>query len=125
MAQDDYDVIVFRILTYLYAVMKRKEVFQQLNYDHAIKKSKINEDYLNDVYRLMANEGLIEGTLFKETWGTALIPLFDEKDLRITAKGIHYLEDNDKMKAVGKFLLDKADDIVKLVATTGLEYLLH
>ncbi|MBR1450547.1 MAG: hypothetical protein IJ591_02410 [Lachnospiraceae bacterium] len=31
-AKDDYNVIVFKILTYLYALLKGKEIFDQANY---------------------------------------------------------------------------------------------
>ena len=69
---------------------------------------------------MMSDEGLIEELAFKRAWGQDLIALFDESDMIITAKGIHYLEENDKMKKVGQYLLDKADTIANLVISTGL-----
>ncbi len=120
MAKDDYDVIVFKILTYLYALLKGKEIFDQAKYDKAISKKDINEEYLLRVYKMMSDEGLIEELAFKRAWGQDLIALFDESDMIITAKGIHYLEENDKMKKVGQYLLDKADTIANLVISTGL-----
>ena len=52
MAKDDYDVIVFKILTYLYALLKGKEIFDQAKYDKAISKKDINEEYLLRVYKI-------------------------------------------------------------------------
>ena len=125
MAKDDYDVIVFKILTYMYAVAKGKVVFSPMEYHHAIGSKNINEDYLFRVYKMMSDEGLIEKLAFTKPWGGTLIPLFDENEIAITAKGIHYLEENDKMNKVGQFLKEKADTIVNLVIAIGLEHILN
>jgi hypothetical protein len=124
MAKDDYNVIVYKILTYLYATLKGKEVFTQIKYDKAIDKKHINEDYLIRIYRMMSEEGLIENANFTKAWGRVYIPLFEERELEITAKGIHYLEDNSKMKEAGRFLMDKADSIADLIVSVGLDLLL-
>lgn len=120
MARDDYNVIVFKILVYLYAVMKNNRIFDQKEFDKAIGRKDINEEYLLRVYKLMEDEGLIKNALFAEVWGNDLIALFEEKDLIITAQGIRYLEDNDKMKEVGQFLKQKVDTIIKLALEIGL-----
>jgi hypothetical protein len=125
MGKDDYDVIVFKILTYLYAVFKGKEIFEQIKYDKAIGKKYIDEEYLSRIYKLMSDEGLISNATFRATWQNIYIPLFEEKDIEITAKGIHYLEDNDKMKTVGKYLLENADVIVNVAISAGIETLFH
>ena len=125
MAKDDYDVIVFKILTYLYAVTKGKIAFMQAEYNHAIGRKNINEDYLFRIYKMMSDEGLIEELTFTKPWGSTLIPLFDESDITITAKGIHYLEENDKMRVVGNYLKEKADTIINLAITIGLEHLFN
>lgn len=125
MAKDDYDVIVFKILTYLYAVTKGKIVFMPSEYHHAIGYKNINEDYLIRIYKMISDEGLIERLSFTKPWSGVLIPLFDEKDIVITAKGIHYLEENDKMKTVGNYLKDKADTIINLAISIGLEHLFN
>ena len=49
MAKDDYYVVAFKILSYLYAVLKSKEVFTQQKYDKAIGKKNIDEEYLNRI----------------------------------------------------------------------------
>ena len=125
MAKDDYHVIVFKILVYLYAVFKGKVIFEPDSYDKAINKKDINEEYLLRVYKMMSDEGYIEKLTFKKVWGGDYIPLFEEYDMRITQKGIQYLEDNDKMKAVGRFLQDKSDTIIKLLIEIGLKQILQ
>lgn len=120
MARDDYNVIVFKILVYLYAVMKNNRIFNQVEFDKAIGRKAINEEYLLRVYKMMEDEGLIKNALFSRAWGNDLIPLFEEKELSITAQGIRYLEDNDKMKEVGQFLKGNVDTIIKLAIEIGL-----
>lgn len=125
MAKDDYDVIVFKILTYLYAVTKGKIVFTPTEYNHAIGSKNINEDYLLRIYKMMSDDGLIEELSFTKPWGGTLIPLFDESDITITSKGVHYLEENDKMKIAGYYLKEKADTIINLAIAIGLEHIFN
>ena len=120
MARDDYHVIVFKILVYLYAVLKNNRIFNQKEFDKAIGRKDINEEYLLRVYKMMEDEGLIKNAVLSQAWGNDLIPLFEEKDIVITAQGIRYLEDNDKMKEVGQFLKEKVDTIIKLAIEIGL-----
>ena len=125
MAKDDYHVIVYKVLVYLYAILKGKEMFEQIRYDKAIGRKSINEDYLFRVYKMMSDEGLIEELTFTKAWGNDIIPMFDEKDMRITTKGIDYIEQNDKMKEIGKILAEKVDTIAKLAIEAGLSHIMR
>ena len=125
MAKDDYYVIVFKILVYLYAVFRGKEVFRQECYDKAIGKKNINEEYLLRIYKMMSDEGYIEKLSFTRAWGSDLIPLFDESELKITQKGIDHIETNDKMKTAGRYLAEKADTISNLAIAAGLSHLVQ
>lgn len=123
MAKDDYYVIVFKILVYLYAVFRGKEAFRQERYDKAIGKKNIDEEYLLRIYKTMSDEGYIEKLSFSRAWGSDLIPLFDESELRITQKGIDHIETNDKMKAAGRYLAEKVDTITNLAISAGLSHI--
>ena len=125
MAKDDYYVIVFKILVYLYAVFRGKEAFRQERYDKAIGKKNINEEYLLRIYKMMSDEGYIEKLSFTRAWGSDLIPLFDESELKITQKGIDHIETNDKMKTAGRYLAEKADTISNLAIAAGLSHLVQ
>lgn len=125
MAKDDYYVIVFKILVYLYAVFRGKEAFRQERYDKAIGKKNINEEYLLRIYKMMSDEGYIEKLSFTRAWGSDLIPLFDESGLKITQKGIDHIETNDKMKTAGRYLAEKADTISNLAIEAGLSHLVQ
>ncbi len=49
MAKDDYDTIVYKILLYLYACLKRKIVFDRTTFFKAIDKDAICDEYLADI----------------------------------------------------------------------------
>ena len=63
MAKDDYDVLVFKILTYLSGVMQRKACFSKEGLNNLFPED-IPEEYLLDIFRLMTASGLIEGLTF-------------------------------------------------------------
>ncbi len=64
MAKDDYDVVLFKILTYLYGCMKRKYSFDIHAFNAVISKQNVNDEYLSDILFMATNEGLIEGLVF-------------------------------------------------------------
>lgn len=111
MAKDDYDVIVFRILGYLYKQLKKGEPVEaeMLRYDS--KTCNINEFYWKYIMTSMQEEGLISGLQKEEgqeddNW--------IEKQLantQITPKGIALLGDNPMM--------DKVEKLVKGILNIG------
>lgn len=118
MAKDYYDVIVFKILTYLYACIKRKIVFDADIFDATISMKSIDENYFADVLKMMSEEGLIQGYAYKQAWGGNIIMLSDMGDLKITSAGIRYIEDNSKMQQIKEFLLNSTGlitDLIKLI----------
>jgi len=116
MAKDDYDVIVYRILVYLYACKKRKIIFEDGTFNEAVRRNVENDQYFFDVLSMMQEEGLVRGLFFQKTWGGDRLLLSPISDAEITVAGIHYLQDNDKMKRVGMMLKDAVDTIAKLAA---------
>lgn len=120
MAKDDYDVLVYKILVYLYACMRRKALFTKEGFAHAIQKDKIDEDYLTDVLRMMQGEGLIEGLTFVRAWGQVYILASGMDDISITSSGIRYLKENAASKQVKQALLDAIDPIASLIIALAL-----
>ena len=103
MARDDYDVIVYKVLVYLYACLKRKIMFEEITFQHTVRKNVDNDEYFYDILKMMQEEGLITGLVFKGTWQGDSVLANDLKEMEITSNGIHYLEDNltDTAKAGG------------------------
>lgn len=69
MPTNDYDAIVFKLLVYYYACLKRTTVFKQSEFDLITKKAGVDEEYLLDVLEMMQDEGLIKGLKFTRAWG--------------------------------------------------------
>ena len=116
MAKDDYNVIVYRVLVYLYACMKRKIMFEKATFQEAVRKNVESDTYFADILRMMQDEGLIEGLTFAKAWGGDVILITDVEDAKITAAGIRYLQENSTMKKVGDMLKETVDIISKLAA---------
>lgn len=112
MAKDDYDVIVFKTLTCLYGVMKRKYNFEDITFQATISKKEIVEEYLLDVLYMMQNEDLVKGLTFARAWGDNVLLANSLSDMRITATGIRHLTDTIKMKQVKEVLLNDRSKMV-------------
>ncbi|MGI6568641.1 MAG: YjcQ family protein [Erysipelotrichaceae bacterium] len=117
MAKDDYDLIVFKVLTYIYAVTKRKISFNKDVFDKTIGMQHIDEVYFYYVLYLMKTENLIADVTVVKVWGNDYVLISDLSEMRITAEGIHYLKDNSFMKKACDFILENtpADLIVSLI----------
>ncbi len=120
MARDDYSVLVYKILVYYYACMKRKIIFDQNVYDKVIGKEKLNDGYLENVYCMMQDEGLIKGFAYTKAWGETKIIISDEANISITAAGIRYIENSKKTNKVKRFLLGSVDYLAELIRILGL-----
>lgn len=114
MAQDDYEVILYRLLVYLYACKKRKIAYNEATFQEAVRKNVQNDQWFYDIIEMAQSEGLIEGARFQKAWGGDKAPLFDYNELDITAAGIRYLKENSTMKHVGEALRESVDVISKL-----------
>ena len=104
MAKDDYNVVVFKILTYLYACLKRTTLFDERVFKQIIDKQSIPDEYLTDILRMMTEEDLITGLAFTKPWGNTYILANEYGDMRITSSGINYLSENSTMSKVRDIL---------------------
>lgn len=102
MAKDDYHVIVYKILIYLYTCLKQgeKPSFEYLSYE----KMKISESYWNYILRHMYQEGYVEGISLVQMIGTDDPGIKLLSNFMITPKGIEYLENNSTMNKAKEFL---------------------
>nr|AHF24743.1 hypothetical protein [uncultured bacterium Contig12] len=105
MAKDDYDVIVFRILGYLYKQLKSGQPAEPEMLRHDSKTcNHINEEYWKYVVTNMQEAGLIQG--LKKEEGQDEYDRIEEqlKNIRITPKGIGVLSDNPMIERVEKMI---------------------
>ena len=107
MEKDDYFVVAYRILAYLYACMKEggrpdmsKVSFQALN---------IPERYWADVLESLSDEGYIKGVSIQGGMGDTVYVKMDKP--KITLAGIQFLQENSAM-ARAKNALKEFKEIV-------------
>lgn len=100
MAKDDYFVIAYRILTYLYECFKQGERPDiSLFGPDALG---INNGYWGNMMDSLLSEGYIKGIAVLPKMGGGFgIKILE---LTITQKGIEYLQDNSKMAKVRDFM---------------------
>ncbi len=99
MAKNDYFVISYRILTYLYECFKAGE---KPNIDfYGPDALKINNGYWVNVMESLYNEGCVTGIKIINSAGIQGIKAVD---LKITQKGIAYLQENSFMEKAKNFL---------------------
>lgn len=120
MAKDDYEVIVYRVLVYLYACMKREIMYEEATFQASVRKNVDSDEYFADVLQMIQTEGLIEGLVFVGAWGGDIIMANSFQDAKITPQGIRYLKENAKMKQIGNVLKESVDIISKLASTLML-----
>ena len=117
MAKDDYNVISYKVLAYLYGIFKRKIAYDQTVFRKLISLDDINEQYFSDVLRNLQTEGYIERLHFTKACGNEYILTSEYSDMFITHKGIQYLSDNSTMKQIKEKLINNVELIGSLIKT--------
>lgn len=106
MAKDDYYVIVYQILSYLYQRLKKGEVVDEKMLMHDGPLFRINKKYWAYIIYHMADTNLIEGVAFIPIDGLDTPYPANISECRITPEGIAYLCENSFMEKVKAFLKD-------------------
>ena len=106
MAKDDYHVIVYQILSYLYQKLKKGEPVEAKNLEHNCKFFQINKDYWTYIMYHLQEMNLIEGLDFIEIDGADYPMPVGLGHCRITPIGIGYLCDNSFKEKAKRFLKD-------------------
>ena len=104
MAKDDYFVIVYQILAYLYQRLKKGEPVEEEALKHESKLFRVNEKYWKYIIINMLNQGYINGITVRKVWGDVLIE--DLGGAQITPAGIEYLCENSMMKKAIQYAKD-------------------
>lgn len=105
MAKDDYYVIVYKILAYLYKQLKNGEPIEpeMLMYDGSLFQ--INRSYWTYIFTNMLEQGFIKG-LHDTRTGDGYYIKEQLSNCEITPKGIDYLCDNSLLEKAKEFLKD-------------------
>ena len=106
MAKDDYEVIVYQILAYLYQCLKKDVDIQEKYLMPQGKMLDINTKYWRFIIYNLNKDGLIEGIVLKKVWGEKY-PLVEElENMNITPRGIQFLTDNSFIQKAKEVLKD-------------------
>lgn len=104
MAKDDYYVVAYQILSYLYMCLKRGEKIETDKISHKSKYIDINFDYWVYIIEHLQRQGYIEGADVNRAWGGDMF--ISIENIQITPEGIGYLCDNSFIKKAKQFLKD-------------------
>lgn len=103
MAKDDYDVIVYKVLAYLYTQLKAGSPAEARMLKPVGPLFSINELYWQFIMESLLKEGYITGIRITKVWGAPLL-IEDLESCQITPAGIHYVTDNSFMEKAKQFL---------------------
>lgn len=103
MPKDDYFAIAYRILEYLYSCLRQGVAPELEHIAYDSKAIGINRNYWEDIIRNLTEDGLISGVAIVPISGSSR-PGLKVTELRITPKGIQYLEENSMMQKAGKMV---------------------
>lgn len=125
MARDDYGVIVYQILSYLYNCLKKDIKVDKSYLEPQGKLYNINTNYWTFIIYNLVKDGYIEGVTLTNVWGEDYPVISDIENMRITPKGIEYLTDNSFIQKAKELLKDtnlvkKTLSIPKLANDKGL-----
>ncbi len=113
MAADDYEVIVYKVLSYLYACIKsgvRPSVAK------AKELANVNDVYWDVVVQGMLDKGLITAVPMRG-WHSS-----DYLNMQITADGAFYVKENSKMTEVRAFLGRAFEAIIESAVAATIAY---
>ena len=105
MAKDDYHVIVYQILAYLYVKLKEGEAVDTKYLQPDGPYFQINHKYWLYIMGNLLKSGLVSGITITKPWGKERMVL-DLEDIQITPEGIEYLCDNSFLEKAKRFLKD-------------------
>ncbi len=107
MAKNDYYVIVYQILAYLYQQLKNgKDIDPRMIECDSPLFANINKKYWAYIIYNMSRYEFIEGVDFVEIDGMNVPLAVNMKDCTITPTGIEYLCDNALIEKAKQFLKD-------------------
>ena len=110
MAKDDYYVLAYRLLAYLYACLKEGEKPDPEYFKAGTEKFPIGEEYWNYLFIHLCEDGYIEG--IRITKRLQNMVSIRTCDIAITPKGIEFLQENTSMKKALQFLKEIKEAIL-------------
>lgn len=105
MAKDDYFVIVYKILAYLYTQLKAGAPVDQNIISPDGILCEVNETYWTYIWVNLIDSGYVSGVSYSKAWGGVRI-IDNLGSAQITPAGIEYLCENNRLKKAVEYLKD-------------------
>ncbi len=104
MARNDYFVVVYKILGYLYDCLKKGLDPDQSYLGRLFESSNVGTDYADYIYGQMLKGGLVQGAVQIPIQGKKFQGIKFLPDFSITPLGIEYLQNNSSMAKAAEYL---------------------
>lgn len=120
MARDDYFVIVYKILAYLYESLKnglKPDIYNILT----AETYNIENSYFEYILKELQKEGYIDGVKIGQSLECEFIKI--TPTITIKPKGIEYLQENSIFSRVKKTIKDIKDTIPRIIDTNRCLFL--
>ena len=111
MAKDDYFVIAYQILSYLYQCLKNGADIDERMLQPDSRMLKVNERYWTYILFNLSEDGYIDGVDFCFLDGGKTPYVAGISDCMITPKGIEYLCENSSIKKAFRYLKDIKESV--------------
>lgn len=106
MAKDDYPVILYQVLAYLYNCLKKDLPVAEEYLEAQGKLFRINTNYWRFVLYNLQKDGYICGLIMTKVRGEKYPMISDIEQAEITPKGIEYLTENSFIHKAKEMLKD-------------------
>ena len=113
MKRDDYHVVVYQLLSYLYRSLKEGTSIQEDMIKHDGKLFQIHEKYWIYIMEMMIKQEFVSGISVRKVWGVN-VAVENIEDVMITPAGIEYLCEDKMIKKAYDF----AKDMLMMVPIT-------
>lgn len=107
MASNDMEVIMYKILKYLYECMKNGKRAKLEDFAWDSKMMEVPKEYWLEIVSVLVEKGYIEGFIVRRN-KTKDVGLYVQTDppFKITYEGVCFLNDNSGMKRAKEFCAD-------------------
>lgn len=101
MAKDDMEVVIYKILRYLYECMKQAKVASFEDMFNVAGLAGMPQRYYGQVIEEMMRQGFVAGFQVTKTKSGTIVHL--DSDARVTLEGATFLAENSRMKKAAEF----------------------
>ncbi len=119
MAKDDMNLIIYKILSYLYECNRKGISPTFTDMFNVLECTNIPLSYLGQILNELIDENYIKGVLITFTKSGTIITVTDTA--RITTKGFDYLNDNNKMKQAAEVAGEAFKFLLSTIITAAIQ----